>query len=325
MTRTTCGVSIGSCSPEKYNEIGDFRPRIRLSGSSAPDRRIDPQRARARGLAAAHVRHHFASRRRERPRSPRSCCCMPGPSSWLAPFGDERRAVTPPRTGWRSSRSAAFRSRPRRSSSSSKGGGCPCSTRPGHKDFSEDTYRALIAADSVVMVIDAANGVEDQTRKLFEVCRRHRLPILTFINKLDRPSRDPAGAAGRSREDARHRRRAGQLADRQRGELPRRVRHPAQPPAAVRARSAGAVSCPGRHLVARRSGRPGAHRRERLRAFPREPRRHRRRRHAVRRRRLPRRRPDAGVLRQRAHEFRPRAVPAGARRARPVAAAAFEP
>ncbi|MES1255460.1 MAG: peptide chain release factor 3 [Acidobacteriota bacterium] len=62
---------------------------------------------------------------------------------------------------------------------------------PGHRDFSEDTYRALIAADSVVMVIDAANGVEDQTRKLFEVSRRHRLPILTFINKFDRPSRDP--------------------------------------------------------------------------------------------------------------------------------------
>src|ERR1700716_2289526 len=62
---------------------------------------------------------------------------------------------------------------------------------PGHKDFSEDTYRALIAADSVVMVIDAANGVEEQTRKLFEVCRRHRLPILTFINKFDRPSKDP--------------------------------------------------------------------------------------------------------------------------------------
>src|SRR5262245_46549372 len=62
---------------------------------------------------------------------------------------------------------------------------------PGHKDFSEDTYRALVASDSVVMVIDAANGVEDQTRKLFEVCRRHRLPILTFINKLDRPARDP--------------------------------------------------------------------------------------------------------------------------------------
>src|SRR3954470_11505381 len=62
---------------------------------------------------------------------------------------------------------------------------------PGHKDFSEDTYRALIAADSVVMVIDAANGVEEQTRKLFEVCRRHRLPILTFVNKFDLPARDP--------------------------------------------------------------------------------------------------------------------------------------
>src|SRR4249919_1283727 len=62
---------------------------------------------------------------------------------------------------------------------------------PGHRDFSEDTYRALVAADSVVMVIDAANGVEEQTRKLFEVCRRHRLPILTFINKFDRPSKDP--------------------------------------------------------------------------------------------------------------------------------------
>jgi peptide chain release factor 3 len=62
---------------------------------------------------------------------------------------------------------------------------------PGHKDFSEDTYRALIASDSVVMVIDAGKGVETQTRKLFEVARRHRLPILTFINKLDHPSRDP--------------------------------------------------------------------------------------------------------------------------------------
>ena len=62
---------------------------------------------------------------------------------------------------------------------------------PGHNDFSEDTYRALIAADGAVMVVDAANGVEDQTRKLFEVCRRHRLPILTFVNKLDRPSKDP--------------------------------------------------------------------------------------------------------------------------------------
>jgi peptide chain release factor 3 len=62
---------------------------------------------------------------------------------------------------------------------------------PGHKDFSEDTYRSLIAADSAVMVIDAAKGIEAQTRKLYEVCRRHRLPILTFVNKLDHPGRDP--------------------------------------------------------------------------------------------------------------------------------------
>jgi peptide chain release factor 3 len=62
---------------------------------------------------------------------------------------------------------------------------------PGHKDFSEDTYRTLFAVDGVVMVIDAAKGIESQTRKLFEVCKLRRLPVLTFINKLDQPSRDP--------------------------------------------------------------------------------------------------------------------------------------
>ena len=62
---------------------------------------------------------------------------------------------------------------------------------PGHKDFSEDTYRTLMAADSAVMLIDAAKGVEPQTRKLFEVCRMRGLPIFTFINKMDRPARDP--------------------------------------------------------------------------------------------------------------------------------------
>ena len=96
---------------------------------------------------------------------------------------------------------------------------------PGHKDFSEDTYRALIAADSVVMVIDAANGVEEQTRKLFEVCRRHRLPILTFINKFDRPARDPLELLDDLERTLGHRRRAGQLADRQRRAVPRRLRH----------------------------------------------------------------------------------------------------
>jgi peptide chain release factor 3 len=62
---------------------------------------------------------------------------------------------------------------------------------PGHKDFSEDTYRVLTAVDAVVMVIDAAKGIESQTRKLFEVCRMRGIPIFTFINKLDRPARPP--------------------------------------------------------------------------------------------------------------------------------------
>jgi peptide chain release factor 3 len=62
---------------------------------------------------------------------------------------------------------------------------------PGHKDFCEDTYRVLMAVDAVIMVIDAAKGIETQTRKLFEICRLRRIPIFTFINKLDRPSREP--------------------------------------------------------------------------------------------------------------------------------------
>jgi peptide chain release factor 3 len=62
---------------------------------------------------------------------------------------------------------------------------------PGHEDFSEDTYRTLTAVDSAVMVLDAAKGIETQTRKLFEVCRLRDLPIVTFINKLDREGQDP--------------------------------------------------------------------------------------------------------------------------------------
>mgnify|MGYP000850495979 FL=1 len=62
---------------------------------------------------------------------------------------------------------------------------------PGHEDFSEDTYRTLTAVDSAVMVIDAAKGIESQTLKLFEVCRLRDVPIITFINKMDRESRDP--------------------------------------------------------------------------------------------------------------------------------------
>lgn len=62
---------------------------------------------------------------------------------------------------------------------------------PGHQDFSEDTYRTLAAADNAVMLEDAGKGLETQTRKLFEVCQMRGLPIFTFINKMDRPSRDP--------------------------------------------------------------------------------------------------------------------------------------
>ena len=72
-------------------------------------------------------------------------------------------------------------------------GGCAFNLldTPGHRDFSEDTYRTLMAADSAVMVLDSAKGIESQTRKLFEVCRQRNLPILTFINKLDHVGRDP--------------------------------------------------------------------------------------------------------------------------------------
>ncbi|OHC74240.1 MAG: peptide chain release factor 3 [Rhodospirillales bacterium RIFCSPLOWO2_12_FULL_58_28] len=72
-------------------------------------------------------------------------------------------------------------------------GGCTFNLldTPGHEDFSEDTYRTLTAVDSAVMVIDAAKGIESRTRKLFEVCRLRDIPIITFINKLDREGRDP--------------------------------------------------------------------------------------------------------------------------------------
>ena len=62
---------------------------------------------------------------------------------------------------------------------------------PGHRDFSEDTYRVLAAVDAVVMVLDSAKGIEPQTLKLFEVCRARKLPVLTFLNKFDRPGLDP--------------------------------------------------------------------------------------------------------------------------------------
>jgi peptide chain release factor 3 len=67
---------------------------------------------------------------------------------------------------------------------------------PGHADFSEDTYRTLHAVDGAVMLLDCAKGVESQTRKLFRVCRQRAMPIFTFVNKLDRPGRDPFSLVG---------------------------------------------------------------------------------------------------------------------------------
>ncbi|MBT7503624.1 MAG: GTP-binding protein, partial [Gemmatimonadales bacterium] len=64
---------------------------------------------------------------------------------------------------------------------------------PGHQDFSEDTYRALMAADSAIMLLDNRRGVEVQTRKLFNVCQKRRLPIFTLVNKCDRAGEDPFG------------------------------------------------------------------------------------------------------------------------------------
>jgi peptide chain release factor 3 len=81
-------------------------------------------------------------------------------------------------------------------------GGCRVNLldTPGHRDFSEDTYRTLVAADSAVMLIDAAKGVEAQTRKLFEVCRLRRIPIFTFVNKMDREGREPLALIGEIEE-----------------------------------------------------------------------------------------------------------------------------
>ena len=67
---------------------------------------------------------------------------------------------------------------------------------PGHADFSEDTYRTLHAADAAVMLLDCAKGVEPQTKKLFRVCKQRKMPIFTFVNKMDRPGREPFDLIG---------------------------------------------------------------------------------------------------------------------------------
>ena len=101
------------------------------------------------------------------------------------------RSATPPATGWSSRRSAASRSPRSVLQFDYRGHAVNLLDTPGHQDFSEDTYRTLAAADAAVMLIDAAKGVEPQTKKLFEVCRMRGIPIFTFVNKLDRYGREP--------------------------------------------------------------------------------------------------------------------------------------
>ena len=69
---------------------------------------------------------------------------------------------------------------------------------PGHNDFSEDTYRTLSAADTAIMLIDCVKGVEPQTIKLFQVCRMRGIPIVTFVNKMDRPGKEPSNCSTKS-------------------------------------------------------------------------------------------------------------------------------
>ena len=95
---------------------------------------------------------------------------------------------------------------------------------PGHEDFSEDTYRTLTAVDSAVMVIDAAKGIEARTRKLFEICRMRDIPILTFVNKMDREAREPVRTPGRGGQHAGARHGPRHLADRPRRDVRRHLR-----------------------------------------------------------------------------------------------------
>ena len=169
---------------------------------------------------------------------------------------------------------------------------------PGHQDFSEDTYRVLTAVDAALMVIDAANGVEPQTRRLLEVCRARNTPILTFVNKMDREVREPLDADGRDRARARH------------GVVPftwpvgmgktlSRRDGPARASACACSRPARTAPIDATTRSSTGSTNPALRRALRRRVRARAPR-HRagaRRRAGVRRARVPRRPPDADVLR----------------------------
>ena len=113
---------------------------------------------------------------------------------------------------------------------------------PGHADFSEDTYRVLAAVDAAVMLLDAAKGLEPQTLKLFEVCRDRGVPVITFVNKWDRPGREPLELLDEIEQPHRPAADAADLAGGHRRRLPRRGR-PSAPAthASASRRTAGGV------------------------------------------------------------------------------------
>ena len=158
------------------------------------DRPPRPEGA-GRGIPAADVRHHLPPRRREDHAHREVPALRRRDRRGRGRARPEDPAGRRPPTGWSWSGSAASPS-PRPSCSSTyQGHVVNLLDTPGHQDFSEDTYRTLAAADSAVMVIDAAKGVEPQTQKLFQVVPARGIPILTFINKMDRPGPRPAGPA----------------------------------------------------------------------------------------------------------------------------------
>ena len=191
---------------------------------------------------------------------------------------------------------------------------------PGHKDFSEDTYRVLAGVDAVVMVLDSAKGIEAQTLKLFEVCRSRRLPVLTFLNKYDRPGREPLElldeieAADRIAADT------GDVAGRGGRGVARRHRSAGRDLHPLRANRAGRIARSGGGRRARRGGR---HRGRRLGDGGRRVGAARGRRCGRRRAFVPRRRLDASVRRLGADQLRRTDDPRRGRRprARPRAAA----
>ena len=128
---------------------------------------------------------------------------------------------------------------------------------PGHQDFSEDTYRVLTAVDAALMVIDAANGVEPQTRRLLQVCRARNTPILTFVNKMDREVREPLDLMDEIERELGMAVRALHLAGRHGQDLPRRDGPAHAADARVRARRRPPAA--GRR-DRRRPGQPGARR-----------------------------------------------------------------